>query len=220
MRHSPQKKLHIHLLIGLFPCSVNFLTILPIRFAAEEGLDPVIDHVLQVHEEVEVFLLHFVLIFHGESLTHEQFVPVLIEGHHEEGQKGYHQPKQTSYVGKGVIILAILPLYFLVLIAEANVPSIDFSSSILLDEEVIGKLICFVVPSLRLLDDERGHAGVCFNFVGAHPHGDFCSDLMGEGKAHIAIKVVDDVIFVLRVEGRVEEKHVCSHEPNRCQILI
>ena len=61
-----------------------------------------------------------------------------------------------------------------------------------------------VVPRPRLLPDDGSHAGVGLDFVGTDAHIDFGSDFVGEGEDEVG----DDVILVLRVEGRAEEKHV------------
>ena len=78
---SSQQKLYIDLFIDLFPSSFDLFTILPIQVDAENVDQPVIQNILEVHEKVEVLLFHLVLVSEGEGFTHEQFIPILIEGH-------------------------------------------------------------------------------------------------------------------------------------------
>ena len=85
MGDSSQKKLHVYLLIGLLPCNIYFLAILPIQLTTAECFHPIIHHIFEIFQEVEIFLPHFVVVLEREGLAHEQLVSVLIERHHEEG---------------------------------------------------------------------------------------------------------------------------------------
>ena len=93
-----QQKPDVDMLVGLISSHFDLLAILPVRLTAEDIFQPIVQHILQVHAKMKVFFLGLVLVSEGEGFAHEQFIPILIEGHQEKGEKGNDQAKQPSNV--------------------------------------------------------------------------------------------------------------------------
>lgn len=76
----PEQICYVQVGAGLFPSFVNKFAILPLYLCAKQYFNPVEDRVLDVFEEGEVLLTDniAVVIVVADSLSHHQFVPVLV----------------------------------------------------------------------------------------------------------------------------------------------
>lgn len=76
----------VQLPICLFSGLVDFDAVCPLRVATTKSLDPVINSILDIKPEVEIFLadsLSIVAVVKS-SFCYHQLIPVFIERHHEE----------------------------------------------------------------------------------------------------------------------------------------
>ena len=70
-----------------------------------QRIDPIIKSVLQILEEVKIFSFYFPPFFckvEGPP-SHDQFIFVLVIGHHEESKENNNDPKQTSQIWKHLV---------------------------------------------------------------------------------------------------------------------
>ena len=108
--HLLDQEPHVQLLHGLLPRPMDVLHLLPAQLDSEAA-DPVVEGVLQEHEEPEVPLAQLpTRLVHGEAtLGDGHVVPVLGEGGEEEGEEEEQQREEATHVGQHLVNLVVLP---------------------------------------------------------------------------------------------------------------
>ena len=79
----------------------------------------------------------------------------------------------------------------------------EHSCSILVSEKVGGDSICDIISLFADFGNEGCHTCISFDLIRAHLYDNFCPDFSRKRQNNVAIKEIDDGVFVLRVETSV-----------------
>ena len=78
---------YIHLFVHFLPSFINLLAILPIRLTATKSAEPIVDSILDIGEEVEIFFLCLSRYVRIRFFTDHKFIPVKVVRVEKEGKE-------------------------------------------------------------------------------------------------------------------------------------